>query len=276
MTVWRQLFSPRALLSGFVSSLTVLWLLLEPVLVFREAPRSWYGVIGLMFASLVCTVALNWPRSVIKRRFSHNDLTIRVVKGDVLTASGNIVIGVCDTFDTEIGAIIRDTSLQGQFQSTVFQGGTAQLDKQLSEALADQTRFAIHDPDKQTGKQLRFPVGTTAVIHQTKRYFLLVYTKMGNDLACVPTPAEHILIALFKLWDVVRRAGQHESVAIPIIASDLARSGLSRMTLLRMIILTFYTAHATKPITSQLDIYVHPKDVEHVDFGAVRMFLRTL
>jgi hypothetical protein len=158
----------------------------------------------------------------------------------------------------------------------VFQGNTTQLDKILTTALEDQKQYAIHDPDKIEGKQLRFPVGTIAVIHQTKQYFLLAYTKMGNDLACIPTPSEDILAALFRLWDAVRRFGQHESIAMPIIASDLARSGLSRTTLLRMIILTFCTAHATKPVTSQLDIYIHPKDLEHVDFGAVRTFLHTM
>lgn len=274
ITTLKQLFGLKSLIPKFFASLTLLWLVVEPIAVFQKLPNSWYGYASLLATSFIAAIIWNWPKAVIKHRFSHNDLTVRVVKGDVLDARTNIVIGFCDTFDTQIGNIIRDTSLQGQFQRQIFGGDIANLDLQLESLLEPEKKYAIHDPDKSAGKHLRFPVGTTLTLHQGKRYFLFVYTRMGNDLACIPTPAEDITTALYKLWAAVRRNGQNEKVSIPIVASDLARSGLSRTTLMKMIMLTFYTSHVSEPVTKALDIYVHPADTEHVDFNAIKSFLK--
>ena len=272
----KQMFGVRSLFPKFFAALTILWLFVEPIAVFKDLPNSWYCYAALIVLSFICAVIWNWPRAIIKHRFKHNDLTVRVIKGDVLRAETNIVIGFCDTFDTEIGRIIKDNSLQGQFQHDLFRGDTAKLDEMLEKLLETEKRFAIHDPDKTRGKQLRFPIGTTLALDQGKQFFLLVYATMGNDLACVPTPAGDITTALFKLWDCVRRFGQNDTVAVPIIGSGPARTGLSRTTLVKMIMLTFCTSHATNPVSKGLDIYVHPSDIEHVDFNAIKLFLKNM
>lgn len=243
---------------------------------FKSVPNSWCCYAALIILSIICASIWNWPRTVIKYRFKHNDLTIRVLKGNVLSADTNIVIGVCDTFDTEIGRIIKDNSLQGQFQREIFHSDAVALDAQLEKLLEPEKRLAIYDPDKPRGKKLRFPVGTTVPLQQGKQFFLLVYSTMGNDLSCVPTPASDITAALFKLWDCVRRYGQNDTVSVPIFGSGPARSGLSRTTLVKMIMLTFCTSHASKPITKGLDIYVHPSDMEHIDFSAINLFLKQI
>jgi len=276
ITLLKQIFGIQSFLPKFFASLTAIWLVVEPIAVFKNVPNSWYCYGALIVFSLVFAVVWNWPKAIIKHRFKHNDLTVRVLKGDVLSAETNIVIGFCDTFDTELGSIIKNKSLQGQFQQEVFQGDTTKLDKQLDELLESENRFAIYDPEKTQGKQLRFPIGTTLALHQSKKYFPLVYATMGNDLACTPTPAADITIALFKLWDCVRSHGQNDIVAVPVIGSGPARSGLSRTTLVKMIMLTFCTSHATNPVTKGLDIYVHPTDIEHVDFNAIKLFLKNL
>ena len=276
MAFLRQLFGLRSFFPRLFASLTVLWLIVEPIAVFKKVPNSWYCYVVLIILGLVCAVIWNWPKACVKHRFRHNDVTVRIVKGDVLGAHGNVVIGFCDTFDTQIGRLIKDTSLQGQFQRQVFGGDSAALDARLDELLEPSSRFAIHDPDKPVGKQLRFPLGTVLPLHQGKQYFLAAYTKMGNDLACAPTPARHILATLFSLWDAVRQHGQNDPVAIPVIASDFARSGLSRTTLIKMIVLSFCTSQATSPVAKELSIYVHPSDAEHVDFNGLKLFLQTM
>lgn len=276
MVFLRQMFSLRTLVPKIFTSLSFLWLIIEPIATFKELPNSWYGYFALILVSLLSAILWNWPRARIKHTFKHNDLTIQVIKGDVLTADSNIVVGFCDTFDTEIGKIIRDTSLQGQFQSRVFHGDANQLNNELNRLLQDHSRFAIHDPDKSIGKNLRYPIGTTVPLSMEKRYYLLVYAKMDNDLACKPTSAEDIMTALYELWKSVRRTGQAEPLSMPIIASDLARSGLSRTIIIKMIILTYYTVHVGDPITNELNIFVHPEDIELVDFDAIKSFLKSI
>lgn len=272
----KQIFEPKSLVPKFLTALSSLWIVLKPIDELLKLQIGWWEYGGLLGIAIVIAIIWNWPKAIIKHRFAHNDLTVRVIKGDVLDAKSNIVIGFCDTFDTQIGSIIRGTSLQGQFQQKAFNGDVAKLDQQLDNLLANEKRLCIHDPDKTTGKQLRFPIGTVITLEYGKRYFPLVYTRMGNDLACIPTPAEDITAALYRLWACVRRSGQNEAVSIPVIASDLARSGLSRTTLIKMIMLTFYTSHFSEPVTNALDIYVHPSDIEHVDFNAIEAFLTNM
>lgn len=272
----KQLFNWRTLLPKFFACLSSLWVVLKPIHELLNMQAGWGEYFGLLIISGLAAVVWNWPRALIKHRFAHNDLTIRIIKGDVLAADTNIVVGFCDTFDTEIGKIIKQNSLQGQFQQKVFSGDIEAFEKKLNDLLIPERKFAINDPDKSAGKQLRFPIGTVLTLPQTKRYFLLAYTIMGNDLSCTPTTAESIIVALFRLWDCVRRDGQHEPVSIPVIATDAARSGLSRTTIIKLIILTFYTAHTAKPVTKGLDIYVFPTDIEHVDFNSVESFLTNM
>lgn len=266
----------KSLRLKFVIALSTLWLFLEPIAAFRGMPNTWLGYFLYILISIALAIILNWPRHNLSRRFDHNDLTISITKGDVLSAESNIVIGFSDTFDTEIGSIIRQTSLQGQFQANIYRGNVAQLDDDLSSLLKSELHLAIHDPEKKSGKKLRFPIGTTVVLDKGKRYFLLVYTHMNNDLACDPTPASDIVSALFSLWDRVRIYGQNEPLSMPIIASDLARSGISRTTLIKLIALSFFVAHTNKPVTKQLNIYVHPADIEHVDFNAIKDFINNM
>lgn len=276
MTFLKQLFSVRTYLPKFFACLSSLWIVLKPIHELLSLHSGWYEYIVLLVLSIIVAMAWNWPRAIVKHRFSHNDVTIRIVKGDVLKADNNIVIGFCDTFDTQIGKIIKANSLQGQFQSQVFNGDAAALDECLGDLLAEELKFAIHDPDKLHGKKLRFPVGTVLTLTHGKRYFLLVYSIMGNDLACIPTTPENVTNALYSLWAKVRCNGQHDPVSIPVIASDAARSGLSRAVLIKLILLTFYTAHEANPITKALDIYVHPNDIEHVDFNAIETFITSI
>lgn len=276
MDFLKQSFSWRTFSPKFFASLSSLWIVLKPIHELLKLEAGWFEYLGLLFLSIIVTIIWNWPRSIIKHRFNHNDLTVRIIKGDILNAETNIVIGFSDTFDTEIGRIIKTKSLQGQFQQQVFNGDVAELNEQLDRLLLPEQKYAISDPDKTVGKQQRFPIGTTLTLDYGKRYFFLTYTMMGNDLACIPTSAENIVLALFKLWDCTGRNAQNDSIAVPVIATDAARSGLSRTTIIKLIVLTFYAAHSTKTVAKGLDIYVHPKDIEHVDFNSVKAFLTGL
>ena len=129
MAFLKQMFGSRSFFPKFFAALTVLWLIVEPIAVFKKVPNSWYCYAALIVLSFISAVIWNWPRTIIKHRFKHNDLTVRVRKGNVLSAQTNIVIGFCDTFDTEIGRIIKDSSLQASFSMTVFSGMSPNLIK---------------------------------------------------------------------------------------------------------------------------------------------------
>jgi hypothetical protein len=97
-----------------------------------------YAVMITLSAVIAATWA--WPKQAVTRRLPLSDTRLSVVVGDVLKQKGNIIVGVTDVFDTELGEVIHPKSLQGQFQSQVFPN-TPALDASIQEALAGCTAY---------------------------------------------------------------------------------------------------------------------------------------
>jgi Domain of unknown function (DUF6430) len=97
---------------------------------------------------------------------------------------------------------------------------------------------------------------------------------MNNDLT-VSSDSDHILTALSSLWKEIRLKGHGMNVSIPIIGADLARTGLPRMALAKLIITSFIIASKEKYVTRKLTIMVFPADLDSVDFYELKDFLST-
>src|SRR5207244_2891627 len=124
------------------------------------------------------------------------------------------------------------------------------------------------------GKRWRYPIGTTITLGSIKsRYFLTAYGRMGHDLVC-GSDADAIWLSLTCLWEEVRQKGQGQPISIPIIGSDLARTGLSRMTLIKLIIMSFIVASKKKFISRQLTIIIHLDDLDAVNLYEIGDFMK--
>ncbi|MTJ17659.1 hypothetical protein FJR09_01265 [Dolichospermum sp. UHCC 0406] len=87
-----------------------------------------------------------------------------------------IVIGANDVFDTELGEIIKSSSVQGQFLKQIYKGKQDELDVDIETALQEYIGNRNLDPDKKRGKAWRYPIGTTITLGSyEKRYFLTAY-----------------------------------------------------------------------------------------------------
>jgi hypothetical protein len=251
------------------------WLLLEPLALWRPEDLRWgfKGYCILAAISVLAAIVWAWPRQSITRRLPASDTTITIRVSDLLQQQGNIVIGVTDVFDTELGDVIAPSSVQGQFQTKVFPE-RALLDHAIDEALQGaSSRFDEHKPK---GKKDRYPIGTVAVVEaRGNRYFLVAYTRMRNDMR-VDSDICKISSALSECWETIRARGQHESVHMPIIGSAFARIGLSRALLLQFIVLSFIDAEQKESLTSQLSIHIHEKDAEHIDFVDLEGWLSSI
>jgi hypothetical protein len=130
-----------------------------------------------------------------------------------------------------------------------------------------------YEPTKIKGKTWRYPVGTTIVLGAGSRcYFLSAYGFMGNDLR-VKSTADAIWNSLSKLWEQVRLKGHGLNIAIPVVGSDLARTNLPRMALIKLIIISFIAASKRQFVARKLTVVIHPKDLDTVDFPALKDFL---
>lgn len=248
---------------------------LEPAsfLIPERLDFGWPGYLILIFISLVFSVFQNIPAISISSCLSSPDSEIEIKIGDIFQEDGHLVIGFNDVFDTELGEIVKASAVQGQFLRKVYRNNQTQLDSEIEAALQEYQGQRQLDREKTSGKAWRYPIGTTIVLGSyERRYFLVAYGRMNKDLTVTSNP-DYISLSLDTLWQEVRRKCHGTAVAIPIIGSDLSRTGLSRMQLSKMIITSFVLESKRRFITRKLTVMIYPQDLDSVDFYALREFL---
>ena len=218
--------------------------------------------------------ARSWPRPV-EQVYSSPNTAIRVVVGDLFDTADNLVIGMCDTFDTSVPHIIRPASIQGQFLARMYQHDIATLDQELQSALAD---IPVSSTIEKPGKSTRYPLGTVATIRHGRRHFFCVaYTEMDEANRASGT-VDGIWRSLQELWREVEARANGEPLAIPVIGGGQARISqiLPAQDSIRFIALSFMLASRRSRVCERLDIVVREEDVDKLDMLEIQAFLSSL
>lgn len=262
---------------SFLSIFGLLWLLIEPGALFfpENLNFGWLGYLGLAALSLAIAVIQCFPRISVCQALSSPDSVVEIKIGDLFNESGHLVIGANDVFDTELGEVIKPSSVQGQFLTRIYKNNRTKLDTDIEKTLQGYQAQRIKETNKLKGKSWRYPIGTTIALGSPdKRYFWTAYGYMGNDLK-VQSNADYIWNSLSRLWEEVRRKGHAMDVAIPVIGADLARTNLPRMALAKLIILSFVVASKKEFVTRKLTLVIYPRDLENTDFYVLEDFLKS-
>lgn len=265
--------------SSFISNFGLLWLLIEPAALFfpEKLNFGWLGYLWLVLISLIIALIQRFPRLLISSSLSSPDSQIEIKVGDLFKQKSHLVIGFNDVFDTELGEIIKPSSIQGQFLSKVYNNDRTKLDTDIKIALEKYENQAIQENDKAKGKIWRYPIGTTITLYDSsseEKYFLSAYGYMSNDLV-IKSNSDDLWTALHQIWEQIHLKGHSTHVSIPVIGSDLARIGLSRMLLIKFIIISFIMASREKFITKKLTIMVYSQDLDYVDLYELKEFLES-
>ncbi|MBW4538750.1 MAG: hypothetical protein KME43_06325 [Myxacorys chilensis ATA2-1-KO14] len=261
--------------SSFINNFGLLWLLTEPGALFFPEKLSfgWAGYLWLATLALGIAFIQRFPRISVCRALSSPDSEIEIKIGNLFNQPGHLVIGFNDVFDTELGEIIKPSSIQGQFLQRIYGSDRSRIDADTENALQTYNHLRTKEPNKSLGKTWRYPIGTTITLgSHDKRYFLTAYGYMSNDMT-VQSNVDFVWQSLSKLWQEIRLKGHSIDVSIPIIGADLARTGLPRMALVKLIITSFIVASKEKFITRKLTVMIYPNDVESIDFYELEEFL---
>lgn len=229
---------------------------------------------GILIASVTYGLIRSWPRP-IEQFYSLPNTIIRVVKGDLLEETGHLVIGACDTFDTQPPNIIARDSLQGQALDRLFGGDVAELDRRISEALSTHTHVGTIE---KSGKRLRYELGTIAVLKESgRKIFFVAYSWMDQQNQARSTP-DSIWKSLLNLWEEVSRHGNGGCVSIPVIGGGQSRMAqiLPAQDSIRFIVLSFMFASRKEKICDELRIVVRTADYNRLDRLELQSFLSAL
>ncbi|MFC9971845.1 macro domain-containing protein [Spirillospora sp. NPDC127200] len=261
------------LLSALVQLISALWAMKEGF----PYPAWLMTTIGL--ASFGYGAFRARPKYRLSHSFSHPDLTIEVVVGDIFEQDAHLVVGASDTFDTDItdDLIINSKSVLGQCLLKAFEGDRRRLDGELRSALRRVAPVAEEASNAKRGKLKRYEMGTVAVLGiPARRIFLVAYSRMGNDLIARST-VNDLWQALGQVWSVMRDHGRRESIAIPLIGTEFARvSSMNKENVAKMILLSFMAHSRAEPICKRLLLMVEPRDAEAVNMYELEAYLKSL
>ena len=247
---WQSRAAVVRLVRRFLEVFGAAWLILEPLALWRPNDLRWGlgGYFALFCAALVLAIIISWPRANVARRLAVSDTKITIRIGDVLSQHGNIIVGVTDVFDTEIGDVIAAASIQGQFQARHFPN-REELDGIIDAGLAGKAYET--DDKKHRGKRNRYPIGTVVTARRGEdRFFLLAYSRMSIDLHAQSDICK-LTNALESCWTAIRVNGQHNAVHMPIVGSKYARTGLPRSLLIQFIVLSFLDEERKASLTDR-------------------------
>jgi hypothetical protein len=275
----RTLRTFAANLLGAFGSVSVLIQFVGPLFP-GTLPQS--GRVALMSLGLciVWAAVHVYPRTHVRRDFTHPDMTVAIETGDLFDYPEHIVIGFCDTFDTAVGdgGPVSAVSVQGQMLERIYHADTEQLDRDLATALRGVRPDSWEtQKSKPSGKLARYPLGTVAALRDGSRLiFAAAYSRLGND-GVARSSVEDLWLSLNRLWDAVYQYGQQEAVAVPLIGAGLARLNfLGAEDILRLILLSFVVRSRERRVCRELHVIIGPADLCKIDIAEATAFLQSL
>ncbi|QYN23129.1 macro domain-containing protein [Amycolatopsis sp. DSM 110486] len=241
--------------------------------------------VGKFLAAAVSVLSIgyglfqSWPRPV-QQSYSSPNTEIHIVEGDLFEQEGNVVVGMTNTFDTEIPHIIDERGVQAQLLTRVYRNDRAALDRALEAELdAHPVVHRFTPDDRKPGKQDSYSLGTTVTVAPAirKLYFCVAYTEM-NKRNEARGSVDGIWRSLNNVWDEVRAKGNGDPLSIAVIGGGQARISqyFPAQDSIRFIALSYMFASRKEKVASRLNIVVEKRAVRNLDMLELQAFLKSL
>jgi hypothetical protein len=241
------------------------------------SPAWWEGKWWLvLFAGLA---AAGWSFFGLRRREPRQtyreNVTIRLVVGDLFNQGASVMIGMTTTFDTSVPDVIARNSLQSNFLHEVYGGSQPKLDHDLDEALMS---VAPVGRITKAGKQIVYPVGTVATLAPpgAVRYYCAAYTSMDNQNRATGT-IRGVLDSLDGSWDQADAHGNGDPICVPLIGQGQSRiPELTPEIAVRLIAFSFLLRTKRSRFSSELRIVIRPDEQHKINMPEFQAFLTSL
>lgn len=206
------------------------------------------------------------PKEKIVFKLSNTNTKISIEFNDMFTISGEKVIAVNEFFDSEIGEPVSPNSLHGYFLQKILGGHIAPYDDEVNKLIGKITSETV---DRDKGKKIKFPIGTTIEIkHSTSKYFLFALCKTDENYKAYSNPSM-MLEALNGLWRFVRNKHNGEKIVVPLIGSKLSGVGLPPKQLLDLLIISILKATKEQELSTDIIICLMPEIFDEVNLKEV-------
>ena len=243
----------------------------ESAKVFLSTKGWWVFAIGLLIACF-----LSRPKKVFRCQLKGRDVTIEIRIADAFEVSGDLVVPINTTFDTDLdGRIPKAHSIQGEFIRRYYDAEVSHLDLDIDEALGKENYCYKEPPEKTRGKKRRYPIGTVIQLERKERLFYLVANTHINNNGVASTSIENLRESLAKLWYYISEKGSKGDIVIPLLGTGKARLSDKREDIFLEIIRSFIASCSSGTYCDKLIVAIYPPDVtkHKIDLNDLRKFL---
>jgi hypothetical protein len=273
---WRYALFSREALAKLLAVVGSLYLLLEILDFFGIYTRGHYGryaILPMLLFAVIYVIFTRRPVSRVIYKVRNKDYAIEVKIGDLFDQPGDVIISTNTTFDTDIASgLISSESLQGQLALKLFQGQTADIDRQLDAGLA---HIPFTTRDNAPGKKNEYPIGTTAKVTTPGKIFYFVAMSRLNEHGTASSSVRDIEDALDGLWRFIAEQGEMRTLNMSLMGTGRGRIELPRKKMIERIAQSFADASREKVFSNKLVIVIRPQDAESfgVNLFEVRDYL---
>lgn len=232
---------------------------------------EWFSQKAIWWSLGICALgsflfSVHWiPKRSFVVNGTDSKLTIKV--GDVTKFKKSIIVSTNTSFVTTMeNEVISSNSVQGALQLRYYKDNMDLLDTQIANSLTE-----YKPKDKLTlkcnhKKYNTYDVGTVAKIRNNNRNF---YFLGLNDINCdgqnEKRDINDFYVSLDKLWLFIKKKGNTEIAAIPIIGSGRAGFSIKKEEALFELVNSYIGQIQNDKILTELVVYIHPSDLQHID-----------
>ena len=261
---WRYaLFSGEAFMAllAAVGGLYLLMEILDFLSIYTKDRYGKFAIFPMLAAAVLVVLFTRRPVSKVSYKVPGKDCRIDVKIADLFAEPCDIVVSTSTTFDTDIASgLINKDSLQGQLAMQLFDGKTAEIDRQLTAALKS---VPYTDWPEAPGKKRAYPIGTVAPVKiPGGRTFYFVAMSRLNEKGNASSSLRDIDEALEKVWEYVAERGELRDIAIPLMGTGRGRIKVPRKKMVERIAQSFADASHDRVFSPRLVVVIRPQDAE--------------
>ena len=256
-------------LGGF-AAYGAFWVLVESFGHFFPAivPEGPIGYVILVAIAAIGGVWNAWPTHSVEFQIPGSDTRFEIRFDDIFEREGVIVIPVNEYFDGELGNHVSRKSLHGQLIECAL-GGIAESFVQLTEP--DLASVNGTDVTRTSGRNVRYPIGTTAcAVIREKRYLLAALTHTDIESLSAYATVQDLSTCLDGIWERARTYYNGETVNVPLIGSGLSRIGLPPGNLIEVIATSLLIHTKNRKVADKVTLVLPKRLVGEVDLNSFK------
>ena len=262
-----------------LASFGAIWLLTETVSFFSKDSELFLTTKGEWFFAVgfLVTCYLSRPKMVIGYQIKDRDITIEVHIANAFEVTGDLVVPINTTFDTDFdGRIPNAKSIQGEFTRRYYDSEVHHLDLDIDKALAKENYQYEELPEKRRGKKRQYPIGTVIQLQRKEQLFYLVANSHINKDGVASTTIENLRESLAKLWYYISQKGSKSDIVIPLLGTGKGRLGEKREDIFLEIIRSFIASCSSSAYCDKLVIAIYAPDVTNhkIDLNYLQVLLK--